>query len=375
MTRPGRTFDVAVIGGGVMGASAGFQLARAGLKVGILERGAFGQEASGANAGTLSVQNKPLDSVPAVLASLELWGALSDELGIDAAYERRGGFRICQGEEEWATLEKQFAAQQKCGLPGELVAEADLHRELPFLGSSVLGASYCPLDGMANPFATVNGFLARAAEFGAELMPDCSVEGIEARTGLPFELTTTGGRLEAAHIVAAAGVWNRDLAAMVGVDLPIRVLVQQALITTPMRDIFPQILTHVQGNLTLKQQRVSGKVQIGGGWPGDSDSDVRRSSVRFDSLVGNLRHAARVVPALASAHLLRAWTGFEGRTPDKLLLAGPVGPEGFFVVGCQSGGFTMSPLAGEIIADYILTRTSRVSTTGFLPGRFAGVVP
>jgi sarcosine oxidase subunit beta len=110
----------------------------------------------------------------------------------------------------------------------------------------------------------------------------------------------------------------------------------------------------VRGNLTLKQQRRSGKILIGGAWPGEGGLDTGRKHVRRESLLGNLRWAAEALPAIRQRQLLRSWVGFEGRTPDRMLICGPIGPPGFHVLGCSAGGFTLSPLAGRIAAEYIL---------------------
>ncbi len=363
--------DVCVIGGGVMGASAAYYLAAAGLEVTLLERGSPGREASGANAGTLAVQNKPLGAVPAVMECLRMWGELSEKLGSDVEYERRGGFRVAHSGEDLALLERQSSDQKTAGAPTEMFYSDRLRGEAPYLSPKIPGASYSPMDGMANPFLTLRAFLKAAERRGARVRSDCEVTGIESKGDGGFRIRTPTGALSTPRIVSAAGVWNSHIARMVGVKLPIRPLVQQAMITTSFRTLFPHIVTHVRGQITLKQQRSSGKIQIGGGWPGDGDEERGVSSLRRESVEGNLRIACATIPELIRTRLLRAWTGFEGRTPDKLLLAGPVGPEGFFVLGCASGGFTMSPLGGEIITDHVLSRDSRISVDRFLPTRFS----
>jgi len=375
VTRTGRSdsrgWDVAVIGGGIMGASAALNLAREGLKVVVLERGVPGLEASAANAGTLSLQNKPLASIPAILEALAMWASLGEELGVDVGYRRKGGIRICGETEDLEKLRSDHEAQRRAGAPSVFVDRAELAGDFPYLGPWVVAGTWCELDGMADPFVSTEAFLRAARLAGAELRSRTPVTGMTGGEGRPFAIRTPHGVVEADRVVAAAGAWNREVAGWVGVDLPIRTLVQQVLITTPLPRRVPHVVTHVGGRLTMKQQVDTGRVLVGGGWPGDGSLEEDESRVRRESLFGNLELACAVVPALKTTSLLRAWTGFEGRTSDRLLLAGPAGPEGFFILGCQSGGFTMSPLAGEIITDHILARTSRIPVDAFLPGRTA----
>ena len=364
------SFDVAVIGAGIMGASAAFHLSRAGVRVIVLERGQSGCEASAANAGTLSVQNKPLASVPAILEAMQMWESLHDLLGMDVGFRRKGGVRVCREGEDLERLLADQRAQSEAGVPSEVLRGGAITLEFPNLGRDVVALSWCPLDGMADPFLATEAFLRAARKAGAVIREGTPVAGVTGGDGRPFLLSTPTGTVEALKVVAAAGAWNADIAGWLGLELPIRTLVQQVLITTPLPPVLPHVVTHVEGRLTLKQQGDTGRVLIGGGWPGEGRPAEGRSRVRLESLTGNLRLACSVVPFLESASLLRAWTGYEGRTSDRLMLAGPLGPEGFHLLGCQSGGFTMSPLAGEIITDHILARTPRLIADVFNPGRF-----
>jgi glycine/D-amino acid oxidase-like deaminating enzyme len=105
----------------------------------------------------------------------------------------------------------------------------------------------------------------------------------------------------------------------------------------------------------LKQQKTTGKIILGGGWPGEGDPESGVKRVTRESLVGHLRWITKAVPGIGQRNLLRSWVGFEGRTPDKLLISGGLGPAGLFVLGCAAGGFTLCPIAGQIAADHVLT--------------------
>lgn len=362
--------EVVVVGAGILGAAAAFELANVGKDVLIIERGQAGLEASGANAGTLAVQNKPLAAIPAVLRAVSLWTDLSQRLGQSIEYERRGGFRVAHSSEDELKLEKAVAEQRLAGAPLDILRGAELRAAAPYLHGDVRAASFCTLDGMANPLAAFRAYLCAGRRLGVRLVTEAPVLGVEVRGDHEFVLNTRLGALRARHVVSAAGAWTRDFVGHFGVDLPLGVEVLQASITDSHTPLFPHIVTHVRGNLTLKQQR-SGRILVGGAWRGNGDPASGRKELVLESLSGNYKWAVDTVPGLREARVLRAWPGFEGRTPDKLLLAGPLpSPKGVYVLGCGGGGFTFSPLAGRLAAEFIARGEVEDLARPFSPARF-----
>jgi sarcosine oxidase subunit beta len=358
-----------VIGAGVIGMATALELAERGVDVLVVERGEPGLEASAANAGTLAVQNKPLAAVPAALAAVDMWSRLSDRLGIDVEYERRGGFRVAHDDKDVERLGEAVRAQRAQGARVELVTGGELRRAAPYLDAGVTAASYCAEDGMANPLATFRGLLRLAVRRGVRIVSRTAVTGIEVRGENEFQVATVSGSVRCEWVVAAAGAWNRAVAGMAGLDLPLHAEVLQASITDSHLPLFPHVVTHVRGNLTLKQLR-SGRVLIGGASRGDGNAETGQKRLVKENLQANYRFAVQTVPALAEARLLRAWPGFEGRTPDKLLLAGSVGrPRGLYLVGCGGGGFTFSPFVGQVAADFITKGEVAAAARPFDPGR------
>jgi glycine/D-amino acid oxidase-like deaminating enzyme len=345
---------VCVIGAGVMGLSTAWHLARRGLTAIVVDRGSPGREASGATAGTLAIQNKPLEAIPLVIDAIRAWETLSTELEYDIEYERRGGFRLAHSEEEVALLEQAVTEQVARGVHTEVVYQPQLSRAAPYLSPTVQAASYCADDGMSNPLASVRGLLRACRRHGQLLWFNCRIDGIDVRGDREFSVRTDRGDIRCHFVVAAAGAWNLEVADLVGLKLPLTAELLQVSITDTGPPLFPHILTHIRGNLTLKQQRLTGKVMIGGGWLGDGNRLQGIKRVRRESLVGNLARAVEAVPAIGSCRLIRGWTGFEGRTPDRLMLCGNAGyPTGFYLVGCATGGYTLWPIASRMTADDI----------------------
>ncbi len=364
--------DVLIVGAGVMGLSLAWALAKRGRRVVCFDRAEPGREASAATAGTLAVQNKPLASIPLTLLSLRMWGELKAELGQSVEFEVRGGIRIAESVDDHQRLRRSAAAQAEAGAPIEMLTKSEIASIAPYLSHRVEAASFCPLDAMSNPFLTVRALLGRCKDAGVAFLFGREVSDISIGAGGSATLVAGDIVAHADAIVIAAGAWIPRLASRVGISLPITTKVQQVLITDIGACRVPHVVTHVRGNLTLKQQSVSGKVLVGGGWAGDGDSDTGTRRLLRESIIGNARAAVNAVPGLASARFLRGWTGFEGRTPDKLPIIGALpGMRNLHVIGCASGGFTLSPAAGEVLAQQLCGEPLSVDLAPFSPARFA----
>lgn len=374
MSGPWQEAEVCVLGAGVMGASAAWHLAQRSVDVLVIDKSVAGSEASGATAGTLAIQNKRAAAIPFVLQALDMWRSLSEQLGTDVGYEVRGGLRVAHGSDDVEKLERAVVQQRALGVDVEMIYPPQLRTLAPYLAPGVQAASYCARDGLANPFATVRALLRAATCAGVRVETGCTVTNAACDADRGFILYTSKGAVRCGILLAAAGAWTKDLARMLGVDLPIHTELLQALITNFGPPLFPHVITHVRGNLTLKQQRRSGKVLIGGAWPGAGSLESGRRDVRRESLLGNLRWAVETIPAIRETQLLRSWVGFEGRTPDRMLICGPIGPPGFHVLGCAAGGFTLSPLAGRIAAEYIVSGKPHVECGALAVQRFVSEV-
>ena len=363
--------DVCVVGSGIMGLSVAWNLAKRNIGVTCIEKSFPGSEASGATAGTLGIQNKILRAVPLVLPSVRIWETLSEELGFDVDYEKRGGFCVAHTGEEVEKLERRASSQRAAGADVELIYQPQLCKRAPYLSREIAAASFCPDDGMADPFAAVRAYLRACKSAGVAFETNQKVEGVEVYEDSTIRIRAGQLTLRCQKAVLAAGAWMPALVRPFGIEIPVATRTQQVLITDFGPSLFPHIVTHVRGNLTIKQQRITGKVLIGGGWTGDGNRDLGVKNVRLDSVTGNVEMAIRTVPKLRKTRLLRAWTGFEGRSPDRLPIMGPVGRlENIYMLGCASGGFTLAPVCGLLIAQCIAGEDPLVTWEDFTVERF-----
>ena len=133
-----------------------------------------------------------------------------------------------------------------------------------------------------------------------------------------------------------------------------------------------RLVTHVRGNLTLKQYP-NGTCMIGGGWQGVGSLANGRKDLDHESLIHNLRLAAEVVPGLRRLAIVRSWAGFEGATPDALPLFGRLpGQDHVYITACCRGGWTQGPIFGRLMAELVATGETSMTVAPFDPGRFVG---
>ena len=346
--------EVCIIGGGIAGCSTAFRLAQRGKKVVVIEKTFPGGEASTANAGTMAVQNKLAGSVQLTLESLNIWQHLSEELEWDVGFERRGGYRLAFSEQELEKLETDAAIQRTLGASVDIVPQERLRREIPYLSPNVLAAGYCPQDSKANPLVATSALFRAARRLGAVFLTNARVTGIEVLGDYDFIIRTKAGNVRAPIVVNAANVWAGQIAQMVGCSIPVTMDIQMAMITNGGPPIFPHIVTAVKGNITLKQESPSGRVVIGGGWNGTGDYVEEVKQVDYDNLVSNLQRAIEVIPELRGREIVRSWACYEGRSPDGLLMIGPIDSlKGFYVQCCVKGGFTLAPIVGMLMAEWL----------------------
>jgi len=158
----------------------------------------------------------------------------------------------------------------------------------------------------------------------------------------------------ASRILIACGGWSKHIAAMLGVELPIRSRINTVSVTERAPRLISGVIGHATGLLTMKQKE-NGTILIGGGWQGKGRPEEGRGQVSVDSLVPNLQLAKFVLPALSNIRIVRSWTGFEANVPDFYPLAGALpNRDNAFILGCVRGGFTIGPYISKLMGDYIL---------------------
>jgi sarcosine oxidase, subunit beta len=365
LSRATRRCDALVVGGGLTGCAAAYELARAGVDVLLIERGSLNSEASGRNAGGfhVQIQFEPFvvegeqwarswapATIPLLIDAVERWRELPIELGVDLEVKLTGGLLAADTDADLAAVERKAAIERAAGLEVELLTAADLRRVAPYLSRAMAGGLLCPLEGKANPLLATP-VLARAAEaHGARLAVGVELHAIDQKPS-GFRVETSAGAIDCEHIVDCAGTAAGEVSTLVGVPLPVESWPLQAHVTEPVVPLLRHLVYFAGERLTLKQA-AAGSILIGGGWPSEEDYATRAPGISLESLHANLRVAQHVVPALAQVRLLRIWTGVCNGTPDHRPILGELeGVPGFFVAAFPYLGFTAAPLMGRLVAD------------------------
>ncbi|MDD7972165.1 NAD(P)/FAD-dependent oxidoreductase [Roseinatronobacter alkalisoli] len=346
-----RIYDIAVIGGGIMGCACALRVAEGGMLPIVLDQGDLGQGASGVNAGTLSLQIKRVRLMPYALKGHHEWARMGNAVG----FHKTGGYTLAFTEHEAELLYERQRLKAEAGAPISFVSAQTLRKAEPGLTQKVVAASYCPEDGYANSSLTGQYYRRRLQDQSISYHERCPVTAVDHDSN-GFTLATPIGPVRARRLLLAAGAWLRPVAALLGVDLPVRARVNTVSVTGRMPPLVSTVIGHATGLLTMKQ-KANGTVLVGGGWQGRGTPQAGRGQVTAETVVPNLALAQYALPGLGNARVLRSWTGFEANVPDFYPLAGALpGVENAFVLGCVRGGYTIGPYIGRLMGDFILSR-------------------
>lgn len=356
-----RLNGILIIGSGVTGGSIAYHLAQAGQRVTVIERAEPGVEpsASWASAGGVRRQGRAVAEALLASEAIDRWRTLESELEADLAYRRDGNLRVAESDEEAEEIAAFVREQNAMGFTDvRLVDRAEAYEIVPSLNGNIVCGSYSPEDGHANPPATARAFANAAQRHDAVYRNGVDVTGLLERGGRVVGVQTTGGDIEADAVVLAAGAWSDELAASIGLHLPIRTGAYQMLLSTPApTGILKPVIGGVGRSLSLKQLP-TGEFFLGGGWPGDPTADRRGYTMRDESETGNWAEAVELLPAVGEQRVARKWCGLEAESIDGVPFIGAVpGSDGLTIaVGFTGHGFAISPAVGRTVADQLMGR-------------------
>ncbi len=352
--------DVAIVGGGVMGCSIAWRLAKRGVSCAVVERGAFGGGASGATAGVVGPLWHLDPDDPAMfrlgLRSLELFPEWTDELaamGVNPEFQQTGVLRTAFSEGEVEELTGFFSWQSQLGLGVQWLERDDVLQREPEANPEVVAALYSPLEGCVRGQRLCDALAHAAGRLGARLYERVEVTGLRHHGDRITGIETTAGGIAAGQVVLAAGpgsgIGGRWSSPGGPLDLPVRgVKGQRILLRRPgflprsaVRNSAAYVVPRLDGNVLVASTREEGR----------SDETVTAEGIA--TLVSG---AIRSFPSLAGAAFVSGRAGVRPATPDGLPILGPApGVEGLTIAtGHDAVGIMLSPGTAELVTEYLL---------------------
>ena len=413
--------EVVIIGGGIVGCSAAYYLAKRGVDVTLIEKGDIAGEQSSRNWGWVHQQVRYPQLIPLAVMSTRIWAGLEHELEADLEWEQGGNFSLGFDEADMADFESWRGPARELGLETAILTRNEVSALVPELGGPWIGGIHVPSDGQASPQRATAAFAAAAERHGARIHTRCAVEGVQVAGGAVEGVMTEEGLIRTSQVVCAAGAWSARLARPLGLGLP-----QQSVRSTVVRTVPTEPITNLTAwgdGVTFRQDRQGRFVVAGGGGAiYDLNLDVLRNLSQFlptawgnrrwlsiragGPLIRDLRAliprssarkhpwaqlrdidpaphrkgARRAIgrfyelfPSLAGLPVEQTWAGNIDSTPDQAPALGWVDrPSGFmFATGFSGHGFAMGPGAGKIVSELILDEGPSLDLTRYRFARFA----
>jgi sarcosine oxidase subunit beta len=367
------TASAVVVGGGVVGCSVAYQLARRGLAgVIVVERETVGSGTTSKAAGGIRAQFSTETEIRFSLESLGVLRSFKEEFGVDPGFKQIGYLFLIADDADLRGFEGRVALQRRLGVDVRIISPADARALVPALHvDDLVAAVWGPQDGLAGPAEVTAGFAKRARELGVRILEGVEVTGFELAGGRVRGVRTSRGAIATDVVVNAAGPAAARVGRLAGLDLPVLPRRRHIFFTQP----FPEL----PGPVPLTTDRASGfyfrkemeQVLLS---PGDVQDIGEDTLVPMDwGMVGEtVAKAVHRIPVIESAQIAGGWAGLRPLTPDDHAIVGPApGVEGMFLaVGFGGHGFQHSPVTGRVVAEWIVDGRPSMDLSLFDPARF-----
>jgi sarcosine oxidase subunit beta len=376
-----RSAEVVIVGGGCMGASVAYHLARLGAtNVVLLEREKMlGTGSTGRNAGGVRHQFSNEANIRLSLESIGLLERFADDVGHPIDFHQDGYLFLLSSQASVETFERNVALQRALGVDVQWLDGSEAEKLAPGLSADgVLAATFCQRDGIADPNGVTMGFAKTAQSLGVTIERDVEVTGIVVAAGRVAAVETTRGTIETGAVVNAAGPYARAIGKMAGADVPVDPIRRHIFIAAKgsgqdtMRVPSSHIMV-IDFETTFYFHREGAGLLFGMGER--HETPTFDTTVQWDFLPQVIDVAVTRLPALADASISHAWAGLYEMSPDGNPILGPAeGIDGLYLINGFSGhGFQHSPAAGRILADVITGRDPQFDLTPFSASRFSGI--
>jgi sarcosine oxidase subunit beta len=370
------TADVAIIGGGIMGASTAYHLARRGCTdVVILEKDLLAQASTGLSAGGIRQQFSHPANIRLSQEAVRVFERFEETLGVDMEFRQVGYLFLAQSDDVWQEFLANVEIQRKHDVPVEALTPDEIKYRWPYLEVGDLrGGTFCGEDGYADPYMAAMGFADAARRLGVRVEEQTRVTAIQLEHGEIRGLETTRGPVSAAVVVNVAGAWAGQVAQMAGLDLPVKPYRRQVFVTQAFEPI-PKPVPMVLDIEPAFYFRGEGSGILMGMSDPDEPSSFN-TNIDYAFLERVIDKAIVRAPILEEAQILRGWGGLYAITPDDNPIIGALSEvEGLFcAIGFSGHGFQQSPTVGRILSELILDGKTDFDLSPFAHDRFEAAV-
>ena len=367
------TADVVIIGGGVMGTSTAYHLAKRGCKdIVLVERDQLASGSTALSAGGIRLQFSLEPNIRMSMESLQTFEHFAEEFDAEIDFRQHGYLFLATEPNDWAEFQANVAIQQRTGVPVRLLSPRDIRDMAPYLClDDALGATFCPRDGYADPYSVAMGFARQARRLRVRICEETEALDIKVSNGKVRAVVTNKGEIATPVVVNVAGPWAAQVGRMAGLELPVQPYRRQVFVTAPFDDLPREIPMIIDFAPSFYFRREGASILMG-----MTDKDEPPSfNMNFDLkfLVKVADKAAYRAPVLDRADFMRGWGGLYAITPDDNPIIGKDigGLEGLYcAVGFSGHGFMQSPAVGRILADLITSGETDLDLSPFRLERF-----
>ena len=369
--------EVVVIGGGVMGASAAFHLAEAGVPdVLLLERDSLACGSTSRSAGGVRAQFSDAVNIELGWRSLQAFERFGVRPAAEIDLHQVGYLFLHSDPEAWERARQAVTLQNAMGVGTRLLTPAEAAALSPAVQiDDILGATFHARDGYCSPENVVQGYAAGARRLGAQVRTGVEVTGIEISGGQITGVRTTAGMVATSTVICAAGAWSRQVGEWAGVALPVEPLRRQIVVSEPLS---PELLAlfgsatpmTIDAASTLYFHREGPGLLMGMSYRGETIGF--RSGFTEEWMPDLLEAMERRAPALLDLGIAHRWTGYYEVTPDDNAVIGESREVSRFLyaTGFSGHGFLQGPAIGEVLRDHYLGREPIIDVSSMSADRF-----
>jgi sarcosine oxidase subunit beta len=380
-----KSAHVVIIGGGVVGTSSAYYLAKEGVDVTLVERNEIASGASGANLGNMSLHNRmPGPILDLNLLSLGMYQSLSQELGYDIEYVNTRGLSLVEKEAQTALIGERMNRQRQAGLDVEFIGLEELKIMLPHIAKDLPGALACSQSSRINSLKVVFGYAMGARNLGARILLHTQAEAIKIYNKNVHSVITDRGEIKTRFVVIAAGAWSPPIGETAGLSIPVRPIKGNIIVTEPIPSDDMQIVAEIH-NLggpqpstvySHLQQKFNVRMAFSPTPPGNvligrsEEFAGYDTSVNYQTVRAILQRAIRFFPFLRDIHCIRMYAGLRPSTPDDFPIVDRLHNPGGLVLATGHGdrGMNLGPITGKIVSELIVKGRTE---TPIHPFRFA----